>query len=158
MYLRENVINNVKREQKMTDLLAFSEFWRRLSHLGKFNTCQWHSACTKFGHSNIFATLSYIYALARPIRTLSLERTASPPLLLILYFIRARVCKYTALPLAKLLMLGNVQASLHCARLLAALADVVAITLPTTRNAKISAETAGMFGKCCIFAVRNQLT
>ena len=62
MYLRENVINNVKREQKMTDLLAFSEFWRRLSHLGKFNTCQWHSACTKFGHSNIFATLSYICA------------------------------------------------------------------------------------------------
>ena len=34
------------------------EFWRRLSHLGKFNTCQWHSACTKFGHSNIFITLS----------------------------------------------------------------------------------------------------
>ena len=39
-------------------IAAFGEFWRCLSHLGKFNTCQWHLACTKFGHSNIFATLS----------------------------------------------------------------------------------------------------
>ena len=96
-----------------------------------------------FGHSNNFATLSLICANRQSITFNT---------------IRACACKYTALPLAKLLMLGNVQASLHCARLLAALADVVAITLPTTRNAKISAETAGMFGKCCIFAVRNQLT
>jgi hypothetical protein len=42
----------------MADILAFGEFWRRLSRLGKFNTCQWHSACKKFGHSNIFATHS----------------------------------------------------------------------------------------------------
>ena len=66
---QREIINNVlgqakrqsraKREQKMTDFLAFSEFWRRLSHLGKFNTCQWHSACTKFGHSSTSeATLS----------------------------------------------------------------------------------------------------
>lgn len=141
----------------MTDLLAFSEFWRRLSHLGKFNTCQWHSACTKFGHSNIFATLSHIYICARSAYKDSLLRENRQSTTFT-NFMRARVCKYTALPLAKLLMLGNVQASLHCAHLLAALADVVAITLPTTRNAKISAETAGMFGKCCIFAVRNQLT
>ena len=31
---------------------------RRLSHLGKFNTCQWHSACTKFGHYKDLITLS----------------------------------------------------------------------------------------------------
>ena len=63
---RERHINFVKREQKMTDFLAFSEFWRRLSHLGKFNTCQWHSACTKFGHSNIYATLSHTLSLRYP--------------------------------------------------------------------------------------------
>ena len=32
---------------------------RHLSHLGKFNTCQWHSACTKFGHSDSLITLSH---------------------------------------------------------------------------------------------------
>ena len=76
---RSNITNGAKR---MADFLAFGEFGRRLSHLGKFNTCQWHSACTKsafgeptharpiaselawrslnrgLGHSNIFATLS----------------------------------------------------------------------------------------------------
>jgi hypothetical protein len=26
----------------MAETFAFGEFWRRLSHLGKFNTCQWH--------------------------------------------------------------------------------------------------------------------
>ena len=61
-------LNNANAVKRMTDLFAFGEFWRRLSHLGKFNTCQWHSACTKFGHSstseatssitNNFATLS----------------------------------------------------------------------------------------------------
>ena len=56
------VIKYVDAVQKMTELFAFGEFWRRLSHLGKFNTCQWHSACTKFGHSNIFATLSLRYS------------------------------------------------------------------------------------------------
>ena len=30
-------------------LFAFGQFWRRLSHLDKFNTCQWLSACAKFG-------------------------------------------------------------------------------------------------------------
>jgi len=47
MYLKENMINIVKRAKRMAELFAFGEFWRRLSHLGKFNTCQWHSACTK---------------------------------------------------------------------------------------------------------------
>ena len=56
------------------------------------------------GHSNIFATLSQV--LNRQSTTFN--------------NIRACARQYTALPLAKLLMLGNVQASLHCARLLAA--------------------------------------
>ena len=59
---RENVknVNIVKREKIMAETFAFGEHscvpsvaseqsssGRRLSHLGKFNTCQWHSACTK---------------------------------------------------------------------------------------------------------------
>ena len=89
--------SRAKREQIMTDSFAFGEHscvpsvaseqsssGRRLSHLGKFNTCQWHSACTKsafgeptharpiasklawrslnrgLGHSNNFATLSLL--------------------------------------------------------------------------------------------------
>jgi len=43
---RENA-KIVNAEQKVARKFAFGEFWRRLSHLGKFNTCQWHSACTK---------------------------------------------------------------------------------------------------------------
>ena len=70
--------NIVKREQRMTDFVAFGECWRRLSHLGKFNTCQWHSAGTKFGHSNNFATLSLSLSLS-----LSYALTASPPHLII---------------------------------------------------------------------------
>ena len=54
---RENA-KIVNAGQKVAQILAFGEFGQRLSHLGKFNTCQWHSACTKFGHSNNFATLS----------------------------------------------------------------------------------------------------
>ena len=52
---RSNITNGAK---IMAELFAFGEFWRRLSHLGKFNTCQWHSACTKFGHSKDLITLS----------------------------------------------------------------------------------------------------
>ena len=68
-------LNITNREQIMADSFAFGEHscvpsvaseqsssGRRLSHLGKFNTCQWHSACTKFGHSNNFATLSFTFA------------------------------------------------------------------------------------------------
>ena len=40
-------------------MFAFDDFWQRLSQLDKFNTCHWHSACTKFGGSNNFATLSH---------------------------------------------------------------------------------------------------
>ena len=64
-------LNNANAVKRMTDFFAFGvidfvaslveEFWRRLSHLGKFNTCQWHSAGTKFGHSKNFATLSPRY-------------------------------------------------------------------------------------------------
>ena len=64
---RENII--------MTDSFAFGvidfvaslaeEFWRCIGHLGKFNTCQWHLACTKFGHSNNFATLSLSLSLSQ---------------------------------------------------------------------------------------------
>ena len=57
----------------MAETFAFGEFWRRLSHLDKFNTCQWHSAGTKFGHSNIFATLSLSQVL-----TYNRLYTASP--------------------------------------------------------------------------------
>ena len=56
-------INNVKVVKIMAEKFAFGELWLRLSHLGKFNTCQWHSACTKFGHSNIFATYLLTYLL-----------------------------------------------------------------------------------------------
>ena len=73
-------LNNANAVKRMTDFVAFGEFWRRLSHLGKFNTCQWHSACTKFGHSNNFATLSQV--LNRQSTTFN--------------NIRARACKYTA--------------------------------------------------------------
>jgi len=52
--------SRAKREKRMADFLAFGEFWRRLSHLDKFNTCLWHSACTKFGHSNDLITLSQV--------------------------------------------------------------------------------------------------
>lgn len=48
----------LEREKIMAETFAFGEFWRRLSHLGKFNTCQWHSACTKFGHYKDLITLS----------------------------------------------------------------------------------------------------
>ena len=63
---RENVknVNIVKREKIMAETFAFGEFWRRLSHLGKFNTCQWHSACTKFGHSKDLITLSLSLSLS----------------------------------------------------------------------------------------------
>ena len=60
---RENIII-VKREKIMAETFAFGEFWRRLSHLGKFNTCQWHSACTKFGHSKDLITLSLSLSLS----------------------------------------------------------------------------------------------
>ena len=73
---REN-INIVKQSKRMTDLFAFGEFWRRLSHLGKFNTCQWHSACTKFGHSNNFATLPLSLSGAR----LYIRETVTPIIL-----------------------------------------------------------------------------
>ena len=62
-FLMRREINYVNAEQKVAQIFAFGEFWRRLSHLGKFNTCQWHSACTKFGHSNIFATYLLTYLL-----------------------------------------------------------------------------------------------
>ena len=63
---RENVknVNIVKREQIRAETFAFGDFWRRLSHLGKFNTCQWHSACTKFGHSKDLITLSLSLSLS----------------------------------------------------------------------------------------------
>jgi hypothetical protein len=61
-----------------------------------------------FVHYNNFATLSLSLS-----QVLNRQSTTFKN-------IRALACKYTALPLAKLLMLGNVQASLHCARLLAA--------------------------------------
>ena len=61
-------LNNAKAAERMATEFAVGvidfvaslveEFWRRLSHLGKFNTCQWHSACTKFGHSDNLITLS----------------------------------------------------------------------------------------------------
>ena len=57
-------LNITNAEQKMAELFAFGEFWRRLSHLGKFNTCQWHSACTKFGHSKDLITLSLSLSLS----------------------------------------------------------------------------------------------
>ena len=57
-------LNNHNTAKRMTETFAFGEFWRRLSHLVKFNTCLWHSACTKFGHSNIFATLSLSLSLS----------------------------------------------------------------------------------------------
>ena len=57
-FLMRREINYVNAEQKVAQIFAFGEFWRRLSHLGKFNTCQWHSACTKFGHSKDLITLS----------------------------------------------------------------------------------------------------
>ena len=60
---RENA-KIVNAGQKVAQIFAFGEFWRHLSHLGKFNTCQWHSACTKFGHSNNFATLSLSLSLS----------------------------------------------------------------------------------------------
>ena len=72
---RNRRLNNANRAKVMTDSFAFGvidfvaslveEFWLRLSHLGKFNTCQWHSACTKFGHYNNFATLSLSLSGAR---------------------------------------------------------------------------------------------
>ena len=67
---RENVknVNIVKREKIMAETFAFGEFWRRLSHLGKFNTCQWHSACTKFGHSKDLITLSLSLSLSLSLR------------------------------------------------------------------------------------------
>ena len=61
-------LNNANAVKRMTELFAFGEFWRRLSHLSKFNTCQWHSACTKFGHSNNFATLSLSLSLSLSLR------------------------------------------------------------------------------------------
>ena len=58
-------LNKANATERMTTKFAVGEFWRRLSHLDKFNTCQWHSACTKFGHSDNLITLSqalaYIY-------------------------------------------------------------------------------------------------
>ena len=59
---REN-INNVKREKRMADFLGHSNDLITLS-------------------LSLSLSLSLIYALARPIRTLSLERTASPPYLI----------------------------------------------------------------------------
>ena len=56
-------VNNVNGAKITAETFAFGEFWRRLSHLGKFNTCQWHSAGTKFGGSNIFATYLLTYLL-----------------------------------------------------------------------------------------------
>ena len=38
--------------------LLVEELWLHLSRLDKFNTCQWHSACAKFGHLNNLITLS----------------------------------------------------------------------------------------------------
>jgi hypothetical protein len=54
-------INNVKATQIAAQTFAFGQFWRRLSHLDKFNTCQWLSACAKFGslgnlYTHTFAT------------------------------------------------------------------------------------------------------
>ena len=59
---RSNIVNA---EQKVAQIFAFGEFGRRLSHLGKFNTCQWHSACTKFGHSKDLITLSLSLSLSQ---------------------------------------------------------------------------------------------
>ena len=61
--MRLEEIKIVNAEQKVVQTFAFGEFWRRLSHLGKFNTCQWHSACTKFGHSKDLITLSLSLSL-----------------------------------------------------------------------------------------------
>ena len=76
--LNGRVATEENRNVKMTETFAFGEHscvpavaseqsssGRRLSHLDKFNTCQWHSAGTKFGHSNIFATLSLSLSLRR---------------------------------------------------------------------------------------------
>ena len=52
-FLMRREINYVNAEQKVAQIFAFGEFWRRLSHLGKFNTCQWHcnySAPLHTGH------------------------------------------------------------------------------------------------------------
>ena len=46
------------------------EFWRRLSHLGKFNTCQWHSACTK----SAFGELTHARPIASELAWCSLNR------------------------------------------------------------------------------------
>jgi len=64
MFPMRRELNNTNGAKIMTETFAFGEFWRRLSHLDKFNTCQWHSAGTKFGHSNNFATLSLSLSLS----------------------------------------------------------------------------------------------
>ena len=70
-------LNITNEEKRMAETFAFGEHscvpsvaseqsssGRRLSHLGKFNTCQWHSACTKFGHSKDLITLSLSLSLS----------------------------------------------------------------------------------------------
>ena len=58
-------LNNHNTAKRMTTKFAVGEFWRRHSRLDKFNTCQWHSACTKFGHSDNLITLSLSLSLRR---------------------------------------------------------------------------------------------
>lgn len=65
MYHRDGHINYVNGQQIVGRMLAFGEFWRRLSQLDKFNTCHWHSACAKFGGlENLITLLSLSQALA----------------------------------------------------------------------------------------------
>jgi len=59
MFPMRRELNNTNGAKIMTETFAFGEFWRRLSHLDKFNTCR-----TKFGHSNNFATLSLSLSLS----------------------------------------------------------------------------------------------
>jgi hypothetical protein len=61
------------------EMSAFGEFWRRLSQLDKFNTCHWHSACTKIGGLENLITLSQALAYNRlytPARSRARQYTA----------------------------------------------------------------------------------
>ena len=71
MYHRDgHIVNYVNATQFAAQMSAFGEFWRRLSQLDKFNTCHWHSACTKFGGLENLITLSQALAYKRIVQHL----------------------------------------------------------------------------------------
>ena len=49
---------NIQQNVKTAESLTFGRILAAPQPLSKFNTCSWHSACTIFGGSDIFATLS----------------------------------------------------------------------------------------------------